>query len=242
MLKNLKKQRKVKQVVASLMVIVCLLTCSFSSVFAATTLTDAQKATLISDGFPSTRSTSLQAYYDDFVDYCDYYSYGSSTAFGAFDIFVSNMANITSLSGQEDFAIVARGYYSEISGHSGYYQTELYHIVDSIMNRYECTHPDDSSWNDSILDAAQSAMNAINPDDSGYCTGDPVKKPLYDSALYQEARIALIHAYMIAWDQVGVTYSPSSARYSDLPDDYCFFNETYAAGRHNAGYFYFRSH
>lgn len=225
---------KMKKFGAVMLAVICLLTTAGVSNVSAATLTDAQKQICYDCGYPTSRSAYLNAYYTDYVDNVG--ALGSFTALGSFYIFIGHMAEASSSDGLADFSIATRGLYSEVSGHTGYYQTELEHINDSLVNR---VFSNDSNWG-TYLEAAQyQGMNAINEEHSQFWTGNPVKMPLYDSAWLQEARIGLMTAYCMAWTACGVDDTPAYPRYSDLEVGKYFFNETYVAGYHNAGHFYF---
>lgn len=229
---------KMKRFGAVMLAVICLLTTfGVSNVSAAATLTDAQKQICYDMGYPTSRSAYLDAYYNDYVDNVG--ALGSFTALGSFYSFIANMAEASSPSGLEDFAIAARGLYSEVSGHTGYYQEEIDHIHDSLINRVFCDESGYPDW-DTYIEAAQvQGMDAINPASSAFWTGQPVRKPLYDSAWLQEARIGLMTCYCRAWLACGVDSYPQFYHYSDLEDDLYYFNEQYNSNYHNAGHFYF---
>lgn len=210
----------------TLMLVFTLLLCNLSFVQASSdTLTDEQKQEVIEYGFPEDYPSSIQKFYDDFVELVDYPSYGSYTsAYDAFLIFVSNMKYESSASNVEDFSIVARGLYSEVSNHYGTMNQEIYAIADCMTNRVESGK---SYWS-TYLEACQyQGMNCINPNyESEYWQGDPVKNPLEDAArTSEEAREALIIGYMIAWDKVGVMSTPSDMKYWGLDSAYLYFDK-----------------
>ena len=193
---------------------------SASTVSAATTLTTAQKQTVLSCGFPSAKSSYIDAYYATWESYgiID----GSYTMFGAFCNFVSNMDNETTPTNVNDFAKVARALYSEVSNHTNKI-AELYAINDCLINRMATGS---TIWNTYYKAASKYGMDAINPSAADYWAGAPCRNPLADSASSSTARRAVVEAYVIAFESVGAYYAPVTTILSSLPSYYKYFQET----------------
>lgn len=224
--------KKRLSIVLSILMLLGIFSGSIRPSHAAARLTDRQISEAIRAGYPSEVRGSIHSWYSLFEG-IDYIGYGESSTFDLFLSFCRAMKYSSSPSNLSEYAVTARGIYSEISDH---YDSNKFigmkAVWDCLVNRYYR-----GGFGNSLYEVSRRALDAINPSGVAYWRTPNVINPIVDATHAGiGSREALIFAYLSSWDK----YFHSLSGYGLVPDGYYYFGEKSVAGSIQVGQFYFR--